>query len=51
MYKGYKFVGFKPNLPDKTLSEGYVTGTFVPTGKQVTFKKLFGTYIFTPEET
>lgn len=49
-YKGNKFFGFKPDLPDKAQSEDYVTGTFVPTNKQVSFKKQFGTHIFTPEE-
>lgn len=49
-YKGNKFFGFKPNLPDKAQSEDYVTGTFTPTSKQVSFKKQFGTHIFTPEE-
>ncbi|RMC38105.1 hypothetical protein F5ESL0236_07685 [Lactobacillus sp. ESL0236] len=47
-YKGYKFVGFYPNLPDK--SDNYITGTFAPTGKEVSFKKQFGTYIFSPQE-
>ncbi|CAM3195657.1 DNA topoisomerase-3 [Lactobacillus bombicola] len=48
MYKKYKFVGFCPNLPDK--SDDFVTGTFVPTNKQVSFKKQFGTYIFSPQD-
>ncbi|RHW55066.1 DNA topoisomerase [Lactobacillus bombicola] len=47
-YKRYKFVGFCPNLPDK--SDDFVTGTFVPTNKQVSFKKQFGTYIFSPQD-
>lgn len=47
-YKGYKFVGFCPNLPDK--SDDYITGTFAPTGKEVSFKKQFGTHVFTSQE-
>lgn len=47
-YKGYKFVGFSPDLPDK--SDNYITGTFVPTKKEVSFKKQFGSHIFTSQE-
>lgn len=47
-YKGYKFVGFCPNLPDK--SDDYITGTFAPTGKEVSFKKQFGSHVFTTQE-
>ncbi|RMC46127.1 hypothetical protein [Lactobacillus sp. ESL0230] len=43
-------MGFKPDLPDKAQSDDYVTGTFVPTKKQVSFKKQFGTHIFTSQE-